>query len=303
MTKNDLVKAIEKLKKERRAILLAHNYQNPDVQDVADFRGDSLELSRIAAKTDASVIVFCGVHFMAETAAILNPDKIVLLPRKDAGCPMADMITADDLQRVKEEYPGVPIITYVNSTADVKALSTICCTSANVVKIVRSFQDHPRVYLTPDKNLAQYAAKHVNNEVLYWDGFCPIHDSLSVHEVIAKKKQFPEALFIAHPECRPEVLDVADHIFSTSGMLRFVKEAGNREFIIGTEVGIIYPMQRENPDKIFYPASESMICSNMKKISLMDVFNALETLEPRVVVSENIRTKALAAITRMLEVS
>ncbi len=302
MRKSEIVRDIAQLKKERRAVILAHNYQNPEIQDIADFCGDSLELSRIASKTDASVIVFCGVHFMAETAAVLNPEKIVLIPRKDAGCPMADMIKAEDVEKIRQQYPDAPIITYVNSTAEVKALSTICCTSANVIKVVKSFSDCPMVFLTPDRNLAKYAASHVRNSVKYWNGYCPVHDKLTAHDIRLKRGQYPDALFIAHPECRPEVLELADYVFSTSGMLRFVKESDKREFIIGTETGILYPMKKSNPDKIFYPALESMVCEDMKKTSLVDVLRSLETLEPRVCVSEEIRKNTLSAIMGMLEI-
>ncbi len=302
MMKSEIVKDIMKLKKDRNAIILAHNYQNPEIQDIADFCGDSLELSRIASKTDASVIVFCGVHFMAETAAVLNPEKIVLIPRRDAGCAMADMINAEDVKKIRQQYPDVPIITYVNSTAEVKALSTMCCTSANVIKVVKNFSRYPMVFLTPDRNLAKYAANHVTNNVKYWDGYCPVHDKLSADDVRLKKEQHPDALFIAHPECRPEVLELADHIFSTSGMLHFVKESDKREFIIGTETGILYPMRKSNPDKLFYPALESMVCEDMKKTSLVDVLKSLETLEPRVYVSNEIRKNALSAIMGMLKI-
>ncbi|SFM98073.1 quinolinate synthase NadA [Thermodesulforhabdus norvegica] len=301
MRNQEIVEKIQKLKEERRAIILAHNYQNPEIQDIADFTGDSLELSRTAAETDASVIVFCGVHFMAETAAILNPERIVLLPRLDAGCPMADMITADDLRKIREKYPDAPIVTYVNSTAEVKALSTVCCTSANVIKVVSSLSNHPLVYMTPDRNLALYASRHVKANIAYWDGYCPIHDGLRAEDVLRARKNHPNAVFIAHPECRPEVIELADHVFSTSGMLRFVEESDHDEFIIGTEVGILYPMKKRAPDKKFHPASERMVCANMKKTTILDVLRALETLEPRVTVPEDVRKNALSAILKMLE--
>jgi quinolinate synthase len=298
----DFAKRIQELKKSRRAIILAHNYQPPEIQDIADLTGDSLELSREAASTDAAVIVFCGVHFMAETAAILNPDKTVLLPKVDAGCPMADMITAPDLVRIKAEFPGAPIVTYVNSTAAVKAESTVCCTSANSIKVVESFTTAETVYMAPDQNLAKYTARHTSKQVHYWNGYCPIHHNLLPEHVRSARSKHPQALFLAHPECRPEVLDLADVVSSTSGMLRYVAESPQQEFIIGTESGILYPMSKQNPGKRLYPASDQLICPNMKKISVADVCRSLETLAPRVTVPEDIRLRALDAVNRMLAV-
>lgn len=296
----DLIEAIRRLKSDRNAIILAHNYQPPEIQDIADMTGDSLELSRRAAATPAEVILFCGVSFMAETAAILNPGKIVLLPRLDAGCPMADMITADDMCRIKAAHPGMPIVTYVNSTAAVKAESTVCCTSANSIRVVESFRDAPRVYMAPDQNLAQYTARYVDKEILFWHGYCPYHHNLTVEEVQSRRQAHPDALFLAHPECRPEILALADHVQSTSGMLRFVQESSQDAFIVGTEVGILHPMRKLCPQKRFYPASERMFCTSMKLISLEDVRRSLETLEPRVTVEEQTRLKALVAVERML---
>jgi len=293
---------IERLKAEKRAIILAHNYQPPEIQDIADMMGDSLELSRKAATTEADVIVFCGVSFMAETAAILNPGKTVLLPRLDAGCPMADMIKAEDLVAVQKQHPGVPIVTYVNSTAAVKAESSVCCTSANSIRVVESFKDADTVYMAPDQNLAMYTARHTGKKILHWHGYCPFHHALKAEDVLRRKEEHPEALFIAHPECRPEVLDLADEIQSTSGMLRFVEESPCESFIIGTEVGIIYPMRKKSPQKQFYPASKAMLCPNMKKTTPQDVARALETLEPRITVPEEIRIRALSAVERMLDV-
>jgi len=298
----NLVDAIRKLKETRKAVILAHNYQPAEIQEVADLTGDSLELSRQAAETDAQVIVFCGVHFMAETAAILNPDKVVLLPNIQAGCAMADMINARDVRRVAEEHPGVPIVTYVNSTAEVKAESTICCTSANVNGVVASFTDAQTLYLIPDQNLALYAARHTSKKILYWKGYCPVHHNLTAETVRARKKQYPKAVFLAHPECRPEVLELADVVTSTSGMLRYVKESDHDTFIIGTEVGILHPMRRDNPGKTFLPVSENMVCPDMKKTSLEDVLRSLETLSPRIQVPEEVRVRALQAVERMLAI-
>lgn len=298
----NIVDLIQELKQAKKAIILAHNYQPPPIQDVADLTGDSLELSRRAASTDAEVIVFCGVGFMAETAAILNPGKIVLLPNPKAGCPMADMITAEDLLGVRKKYPGVPVITYVNSTAAVKAESTVCCTSANCIKVADSFKDTDTLYMAPDQNLAMYTARHTGKTIHYWHGHCPIHNKLSVEQVRKSKAEHPEAVFIAHPECRPEVLELADLVQSTSGMLRFVQESSEESFIIGTETGILYPMQKLAPEKRLYPASKTMVCPDMKKTSLEDVLRSLETLTPRITVPEDIRLRALEAVERMLAV-
>lgn len=287
--------------KEREAILLAHNYQPPEIQDVADFLGDSLGLSLTAAQTPAKVIVFCGVHFMAETAAILCPEKKVLLPRLDVGCYMADTITASQLRARKAELPGVPVVTYVNSSAAVKAESDICCTSANAVKVVNSLSA-PRVLMVPDKNLALYTARHTPKEVLYWEGCCNIHDRLRPAEVLACREAHPEALFLAHPECRPEVLDLADVIRSTSGMLSYVRQSPESEFIIGTEMGIIYTLQKQNPGKRFYSPSPGLVCPDMKRITLMDVLEALKHNRYLITIEEDCRRRAITAVERMLAV-
>lgn len=291
---------IKKLLKERNAIMIAHNYQPPEIQDLADLCGDSLELSRKAAQTDAKVILFCGVHFMAETASILSPQKTVLLPRHDAGCLMADMITAEGLQYKIDHLPPMPVVTYVNSTADVKALSTICCTSANVVQVVNSL-DSNEVLMTPDQNLARYAAARTDKKIHYWDGFCPTHDRLTCEDVLQSKQEHPEAVFVAHPECRQEVLEIADEIFSTSGMIRFAKQSTHTAFIIGTETGLLYPLRKANPEKAFYAASEKMVCKNMKKITLNDILKSLEHLEGEVKVHKAIRLPALRALEKMLD--
>ncbi len=287
----------------RRAILLAHNYQPGEIQDVADVLGDSLELSIKASQTAAEVIVFCGVHFMAETAAILCPDKTVLLPRTDVGCCLAESVTAPKLLARKAELPGVPVVTYVNSTAAVKAESDICCTSANAIKVVNSLAA-PRVLMIPDQNLALYAARHTSKdiEILTWEGWCNVHDGLSVEEVREAKAAHPQAPFIAHPECNPEVLDQADVIRSTSGMLSYVREAAAREFIIGTEKGILHRMHKENPGKVFYSPSRRLICRPMKRMQLEDVIAALKENRYRVTVPEDIRLRALKAVERMLAV-
>lgn len=295
-----MIDQIKALAKKRQAIILAHNYQPPEIQDLADMCGDSLELSRKAAQTDAKVIVFCGVHFMAETASILSPDKTVLLPRMDAGCLMADMITAEALQAKIASLPPMPVVTYVNSTADVKALSTVCCTSANVVKVVNSL-DADEMLLTPDRNLAMYAASRTGKKIHIWEGYCPTHEWLKPEDVNKVRAQHPNAVFMAHPECRPEILAMADVIASTSGMLRHAAQSSDKEFIVGTEQGILYPMRKASPDKKFYPASEKMICRNMKKITPKDVLNSLENMSGEVKVPEEIRIPALKAVERMIE--
>jgi quinolinate synthase len=285
----------------RRGILLAHNYQPGEIQDVADFLGDSLALSMTAAKTPAEVIVFCGVHFMAETAAILCPDKTVLLPRPDVGCYMADTINREQLQARKAELPGVPVVTYVNSSAAVKAESDICCTSANAIQVVNSLTSS-RVLMVPDRNLALYTAQHTSKEVLYWDGCCNIHDALSPGEVRDCQAAHPQAVFLAHPECRPEVLELAQAIRSTSGMLQYVRQSPAREFIIGTEMGILHTLRTENPDKLFYSPSPHLICPDMKRITLADVVAALKENRHQITVPEEVRRPALLAVERMLAV-
>ncbi|MDL1981042.1 MAG: quinolinate synthase NadA, partial [Deltaproteobacteria bacterium] len=231
---------IKNLLKKRKAIMLAHNYQPPEIQDLADLCGDSLELSIKASQTDAEVILFCGVTFMAETASILSPHKTVLLPRKDAGCPMADMVTPEELEAKLAELPPMPVVTYVNSSASVKAISTICCTSANAVAVVNSL-DADELMMVPDRNLAMYTASHSKKKIHFWDGYCPIHDSLTAEDVNAAKQKYPDAVFMAHPECPPEIIDMADVALSTSGMIRYAMESKSRSFIVGTEIGLLYP--------------------------------------------------------------
>jgi len=293
---------IKKLLKERNAILLVHNYQPPEIQDVADICGDSLELSIRAARTEAKVIVFCGVHFMAETASLLSPDKIVILPRTDAGCPMADMVTPKLLEEHLLDSASMPVVTYVNSTAAVKARSTICCTSANVVKVVNSLEED-ELLMVPDRNLARYAASHTDKIIHAWDGYCPIHDRLTVDDLMKARNSYPDAVVMAHPECRPEVLREADVVLSTSGMLRHASESEKRTFIVGTEKGLLYPLQRDNPGKTFIPAAEHMLCEDMKKISLADLLRSLETMETQIKVPDHIRKPAFQAVQRMIDLS
>jgi len=293
---------ILELKKKRNAVILAHLYQRPEVQDIADFTGDSLGLSEEAAKTDAEVIVFCGVHFMAETAAILSPQKTVLLPEVNAGCPMADMITADQLRAKKKECPDAVVVCYVNSSADVKAESDICCTSANAVKVVRSAPADKRILFVPDKNLGHYVGQQAGREIIYWEGFCNTHDRLSAEQLRKAKQTYPEALVMVHPECRPEVIALADRVFSTSGMIKFAKESDHNEFILGTESGILHKIRKTAPGKKFHMASEELICPNMKATTLEKVKLSLEELQPRIMVPDEIRDKALGAVKRMIAV-
>jgi len=292
---------IKQLKREKNAIILAHNYQPAPIQEIADLCGDSLELSILASKTPADIIVFCGVHFMAETACILSPEKKVLLPNKDAGCPMADMVDPGALKARKEALGNIPVITYVNSSAAVKAVSDICCTSANVIKVANSIETD-EILMTPDKNLAQYAAANTSKKIHLWDGYCPFHNNLTPHDVARAKAAHPKALFMAHPECPPQILELADSIQSTSGMIRFAGESDKEQFIIGTEIGLIYPISKAHPDKKFYPASDKMYCTDMKKITLEHVLSSLEELTGEIKVPEDIRVAALGSVQKMINI-
>jgi len=297
-----LSEEITRLKKERNAIILAHVYQSPEVQNVADYVGDSLGLSQQAASTGADVIVFCGVHFMAESASILCPDKVVLLPEKSAGCPMADMVTAEELRQKKQELPGSVVVCYVNTSAEVKAESDIACTSANAVEVVSSLPEDKTVLFVPDKNLGNYIFSRTGREMLMWEGYCPAHDSLTRADVLKAKAKHPGAPVLVHPECRPEVVKLADLVTSTSGMIRFVRDNKAREFIVCTEAGILYPLQKQCPDKRFYLASDSLFCYDMKVTTLEKVHRALVSLEPRVKVPEEIRERAFHCLERMLDI-
>lgn len=300
--KEGLVEKILRLKKERHAVILAHNYQLGEVQDIADFVGDSLELSQKAAQTPAEVIVFCGVHFMAETASILCPDKVVLLPDPEAGCPMADMITAEALREKKNRHPEGVVVCYVNSSAEVKAESDICCTSANAVKIVESL-DAKEILFVPDQYLGHYISTQTEKEMLLWPGFCPTHLRITPREIEKLKREYPRAKVAVHPECRPEVIALADQVLSTGGICRYARQEEVEELIVGTEVGIIHRLSRENPHKRFIPASLQAICPNMKRITLEEILWALEEMAHQVRVPEEIRLKALAAVDQMLMIS
>ncbi|MBO5244926.1 MAG: quinolinate synthase NadA [Selenomonadales bacterium] len=298
---NNLVAEIKRLKQERNAVILAHIYQPAEIQDIADFIGDSLDLSRRAAETDADVIVFCGVHFMAETANILSPDKIVLLPDATAGCEMADMITAEQLAAKRAENPNAVVVSYVNTTAAVKALTDICCTSANAVQIVESIPKDKDIIFAPDRNLGGYIAKSTNRSMDLWEGCCPIHHALPVEAILEAKKAHPNALVLAHPECRDEILALADHINGTMGLVRYAEASDADEFIVATVVGTLHQMRKRCPNKSFYLASDMLECRNMSNNTLEKVKAALETLSPQVVVPEDIRLKAKACLEKMLD--
>lgn len=299
---SDLIADIMKLKKERNAVILAHLYQPGEIQEIADFVGDSLDLSRKAANTNADVIVFCGVHFMAETANILSPDKIVLLPAADAGCRMAEMISGAALAKKKAEMPNAVVVAYVNTTAEVKSLSDICCTSANAIKIVNSIPKDKDILFVPDKNLGAYVSEKTNRKMEFWPGFCPVHHGLFVEEVEDMREEHPNAKVLAHPECPADVLVKADYIGSTTEIINYAKASAHDEFIIATECGVFHQLEKDNPKKKFYLASDSMVCPNMKKISLEKIKKSLETLEPRVIVPAEMREKAVGSLTKMLEV-
>ena len=302
MASGEVTAQIRTLLKERNALLLAHNYMRDEVQAIADITGDSLGLSIEAASTDAEVIVFCGVYFMAESAAILAPQKTVLLPRLDAGCPMADMVSAAGLEALKARHPGVPVVTYVNSSAEVKACSDICCTSANAIKVVRSLSEEELIFV-PDRNLGRWIARFVpEKRFIFWEGFCPSHERMTLQDVLRKKAEYPGALFVCHPESAPEVSDIADHVCSTSGMYEWCRASTAKQFIIGTEPGILYRLRLENPDKEFILAAPALICPNMKLTSPEDVLASLQTMSPRVTVAEDVRRRARAALDRMLAI-
>ena len=299
---HQLIAEINELRKEKNAIILAHYYQPSEIQDIADFVGDSLQLAQKAAATEADVIVFCGVHFMAESAAILSPDKIVLLPEINAGCPMADMVDAESLREEKAKYPGIKVVCYVNSSAEVKAESDICCTSSNAQKVVESLSDH-EILFVPDENLGRFVAAKTNKTLKYWSGFCPTHHRLSNEGVQKRRQEHPEAKVLVHPECREEVWKAADYVGSTAGIIKCAESSPDKEFIIGTECGILHELQRRCPDKKFYMASDDMSCPNMKKTSLLKVRDALRNLSPQITVPEEISQKAIGALEKMLNVS
>ena len=303
MGMNDIVSEINKLRTEKKAVILAHTYQPAEVQEVADFVGDSYALSVKATQVhDAELIVFCGVRFMAETAAILNPGKKVVMPDASAGCPMADMISGEQLRQFKAQHPGAPVVCYVNSTAEVKAESTICCTSSNAVKIVASLGDAPEIIFVPDRNLGMFVERQLNRKLLLWEGFCPIHNAFKVETLRAAKAAHPAAKAIVHPETRPEVQAEADYILATGQMLELVRKAGQGEYIVGTECGINAPLKKAAPNASFHDVNPPLVCADMKKTTLDALLASLKTGDTRITVPEEIARKALSSINAMLAV-
>ncbi|MFC1933462.1 quinolinate synthase NadA [Chloroflexota bacterium] len=298
----ELVENIANLKKERNAIILAHNYQLGEIQDIADFVGDSLELSQKAAGTDADVIVFCGVHFMAETASILCPDKVILLPDMHAGCPMADMITVEQLREKRQEHPKATVVCYINSSAAVKAESDVCCTSANAVRLVEKLAAFEEIIFVPDQYLGDYVSTKTGRQMILWPGFCPTHTRIQAQAISGLKAEHPKAKVVVHPECRPDVRALADEVLSTGGLCRFARETTAEEIIVGTEIGIIHRLRKENPGKRFIPASEQAVCPRMKLITLENVLWSLQEMSPEVKVPEELRLKAKVAVDKMLEI-
>lgn len=302
--KENLKKKILQLKKEKNAVIIVHNYQRDEIQDIADISGDSLALSQAAVRADAKVIVFCGVDFMAESASILNPDKIVLLPVKEAGCPMADMVTVERLREKKEQYPDAAIVCYVNSSAAIKAESDICCTSSNAIQVVKSLEDYKEIIFIPDKNLGRYVQENVpDKKIILWEGFCPTHIRVSKEEILRAKEAHPEAEVLAHPECNPDVISVSDHICSTGGMFKYVKASKSRSFIIATESGMLYGLKKANPDKNFYMPTDRLVCPTMKLTTLGWVVHSLEAMEYQIKITGEIRERSYTALERMLKVS
>jgi len=297
----EIVEKISALKKRRNAVILTHNYQLGEVQDIADFVGDSLDLSQRAAETGAGVIVFCGVRFMAETASILCPEKVVLLPDVNSGCLLADTITAEQLRAKKKEHPQAVVVCYVNSPAEVKAESDVCCTSANAVRVVESL-DAREILFVPDQYLGHYVSARTGKKMILWPGFCPTHVRIKPERIKELKREYPQAKVVVHPECKPEVITLADEVLSTGGMCKYAQRDEVREMIVGTELGIMHRLRKENPGKRFIPVSEQAICPDMKLITLEKILRSLEEMSPEVKVPEGIRLRAKAAVDRMLKI-
>jgi quinolinate synthase len=297
-----VIEKIERLKEQRKAVILAHNYQPGEIQDLADFTGDSLGLSIQASQTDAETIVFCGVRFMAETAAVLSPEKTVLLPEKSAGCPMADMITAEQLRRLKQDNPGALVVCYVNSSAEVKAESDYCCTSANAVEVVNSLPRDRRIIFVPDQHLGRFVAERTGRDLILWPGYCTTHVLITEQDIRAARAEYPDAVVMAHPECSEPVKELSDELLSTGQMLKFAAKGTAHRFIVATEIGIIHTLKKQNPRAEFYPASERAVCPNMKKITLDKVIASLEDMQYEITMPEPVRTKASKALERMVEV-
>jgi quinolinate synthase len=297
-----LVEKIKGLKHQRNAVIIAHNYQPGEIQDIADFGGDSLGLSIKAAQTEAEVIVFCGVRFMAETAAILSPEKIVLLPDKSAGCPLADMITAEQLRKLKKEHPDALVVCYVNSTAEVKAESDYCCTSANAVEVVSSISKDKQIIFVPDQHLGRFVAERTGRDLILWPGYCLTHVMITEDDIKTAKEKYPDAIVMAHPECSEPVKELSDELLSTGQMLKFAAKSTAKQFIIATETGIIHTLKKQNPKAEFIPASNRAICHNMKKITLEKIIWALEDMQYKISVPKKTREKAKQALDRMVEI-
>lgn len=303
MQNNELLERLRELKKQRNAVILAHSYQRPEVQDAADHVGDSLGLSRLAAQTEADVILFCGVHFMAETAAILSPKKTVLIPDPNAGCPMANMVMPRQLRQWRQQNPDAVVVTYVNSSAAVKALSDICCTSANAVEIVRTVPRDKKVLFVPDRNLGHYCMTQLDRPIELWNGFCPTHERIVPDMVRAARAAHPGAIVAVHPECRPSVVEMADYVGSTTGIVKFCQESKHDEFLIASEIGILHPLRKVCPGKQIWPLTDVADCPNMKLGTLEKMVWALEDMENIVTVPPDVAAKALQPIEKMLEVA
>ena len=302
MNKQELIVNIAELKKNRNAVIVAHNYQIDDVQEIADIVGDSFALSRYCASSPHEVIVFCGVHFMAESAKLLSPEKTVLLPEIDAGCPMAEMVTAEALREAKKKYPQAAVVCYINSTAEVKAESDICCTSSNALKVIRSLKQE-EILFVPDCNLGSYVAKMApEKRIILWQGFCATHHRIKPDEARKVKELHPDALLLVHPECKPEVVELADFAGSTKQIIDYAASSTADKFIIGTEMGVIYKLKKDSPNKQFYLLSQGLVCPNMKKTSLKSVYEALRDLKHNIVLDEQLMVKARIPLDRMLQV-
>ncbi len=302
MAKRELAEKIRRLKKDRGAVILAHNYQPPEIQDIADHLGDSLDLSRLAQRIEERIIIFCGVHFMAETAAILSPEKKIILPDPSAGCPMADMLSADDLVLLKKDHPDAAVVMYINSTAEVKAHTDSCCTSANAVKVVESIPNGKRIIFGPDQYLGGWVRSQTDREMIVWNGYCPSHQKIFPEQIEKLRKENPDAVVMVHPEVNPEVAGVADQILGTGGMIRFASKSNAETFIVGTETGMVYRLEKLYPEKYFIAASKQAVCPNMKKISLEKILSSLEALEPIIRVAPDVAGLALSSIERMIEI-
>lgn len=299
---NDIIKEINRIKKEKNAVIVAHNYQIDEVQDIADLVGDSFALSKFCANNNADVIVFCGVHFMAESAKIISPKKTVILPEKHAGCPMADMVTAEALKKKKVEHPGAAVVCYINSSAEVKAESDICCTSSNAVNVVNSLEQKDIIFV-PDENLGSYIAEKLpHKNIILWNGYCITHHKIKKDDVLLAKEKHPEAILLVHPECRKEIVDLANFVGSTKQIIDYAATSDAKEFIIGTEMGIMHKLKMESPDKKFYLMSPGLICPNMKKTTLDSILHSLQTMTEKIELDEDVRTRARKSLDRMLSV-